>query len=117
MVLESRLLEKNESPKKIAQEIYDKVKNKYNAQNVPAPVVRRPKLPRALLRPRVMLTTKKGKKVRSRLRWSVEDEKVLIQYRAEHGNFKNITTVLPDRSNNDCMWHWRVMCRKNPELK
>ena len=112
-IIEHRLLEDNDPPDTIAEDLYQTVKDYYNIEHAP------PKLfyniDRHHIEPkeRPMLTDNTGKQVRTRLRWTENENTLLLNYYQENHSFANITSVLPDRTTSDAWSHHRHLQSKS----
>ena len=114
-IIEQRLLVRKDSPLTIATDVYDLVKRDYNINAARPKIYYKPKLTHTEPKQRVMIVTKKGKQVRTRLRWTIEENQKLLDYYRENSTFANITEALPNRTTADAWAHFRHLKKKETE--
>ena len=112
-IIEHRVLEENHPPDTIAEDLYKTIQDYYNIEHAPPKLFYNVDNHHIEPKERPMLTDNKGKQVRTRLRWTDNENTQLLNYYKENHSFANITSVLPDRTTSDAWSHYRHLQAKS----
>ena len=115
--LVQRLLDRCDNPETIATDLYNLVKHRYHIETAPPKIFYNVHTLHPTPKQRLMLVKDHGKQVRSRLRWTPEENQILADYYSEHKTFSNITEKLPNRTSADACAHYRHLKKKEIQDK